>query len=140
MFRCWTRPSSRPPVVSKLRAEEAIFKFNWLSATGTSLMLAAILSGLLLGIRPGRFVKLFAKTLHRVRWSLLTISAMMAIGYSTRYAGLDATLGLAFASTGKLFPFFSPCSAGSASRSPAATRHQTFSSEICNKSQPANWD
>ncbi|HWE02095.1 MAG TPA: L-lactate permease [Tepidisphaeraceae bacterium] len=97
-----------PPVVAKIKAEEAIFKFNWLSATGTSLMLAAILSALLLGIRPARFIQLFGKTLHRVRWSLLTISAMMAIGYTTRYAGLDATLGLAFASTGKLFPFFSP--------------------------------
>jgi lactate permease len=71
-------------------------------------MAAAILSGLLLGIRPRQFAKLFAKTLHRLRWSLLTISAMMAIGYSTRYAGLDATLGLAFARSGRFFPFFSP--------------------------------
>src|SRR5258708_11140873 len=55
-----------------------------------------------------QLLDLFLRTLARVRLSLLTIAAMLAIGYSTRYAGLDATLGLAFASTGKLFPFFSP--------------------------------
>jgi lactate permease len=48
------------------------------------------------------------RTLYRVRWSLLTIAAMLAIGYTTRYAGLDASMGLAFAKTGKLFAFFSP--------------------------------
>jgi lactate permease len=62
----------------------------------------------LLGIAPAPLFHLFVLTLRRVRWSLLTISAMMAIGYTTRYAGLDATMGLAFANTGKLFPLFSP--------------------------------
>jgi lactate permease len=98
-----------PPVVAQTKAEEAIFTFNWLSATGTSLLIAAVISGLLLGLAPMQLAKLFAKTLHRVRWSLLTIAAMLAIGFTTRYAGLDATLGLAFAGTGRrLFPFFSP--------------------------------
>ncbi len=97
-----------PPVVSKPYAEDAVFIFNWLSATGTSLLLAAVASGLLLGVRPLRLLRLFRTTLYRVRWSLVTIAAMMAIGFSTRYGGLDATLGLAFASSGKLFPFFSP--------------------------------
>ena len=97
-----------PPVVPQLKAEEAIFTFNYLSATGTSLFLAAILSGLLLGIPPAQLARLFATTLKKIRWSLLTISAMMAIGFTTRYGGLDATMGLAFASTGALFPFFSP--------------------------------
>jgi lactate permease len=97
-----------PPVVTQRKPEDAIFLFNWLSATGTSLLIAGILSGLILGIRPVALLRLFVKTLARVRLSLLTISAMMAIGFTTRYAGLDATLGLAFASTGVLFPFFSP--------------------------------
>jgi lactate permease len=98
-----------PPVVpAGTPAEEAIFAFNWLSATGTGLLVSAIISGLLLGVGPMKLVKLFIRTLARVRLSLVTIAAMLAIGYCTRYGGLDATLGLAFASTGKLFPFFSP--------------------------------
>lgn len=96
------------PVVSKPTPEPAIFVFNWLSATGTSLLLSGILSGLLLGFRPGDLARIFWGTLQRVRLSLVTISAMMALGFATRYAGLDATMGLAFASTGALFPFFSP--------------------------------
>jgi lactate permease len=97
-----------PPVVPKPTAEPAVFVFNWLSATGTSLLLTGILSGLLLGFSPLKLLSIFWGTLRRVRLSLLTIAAMMAIGYSTRYGGLDATMGLAFASTGLLFPFFSP--------------------------------
>ena len=97
-----------PPVVAKATAEPAVFVFNWLSATGTSLLLTGIVSGLLLGLSPRKLLSIFWGTLHRVRLSLLTIAAMLAIGYSTRYSGLDATMGLAFASTGALFPFFSP--------------------------------
>jgi lactate permease len=97
-----------PPVVAAPRAEPAVFAFNWLSATGTSLLLAGILSGFLLGLGPIQLAVLFGKTLWRLKTSLLTISAMMAIGYTTRYGGLDATMGLAFAGTGRLFPFFSP--------------------------------
>lgn len=97
-----------PPVVAEPRAEEAVFVLNWLSATGTALFLAAVISGLLLGLGPGRLLRIFGRTVGRVRLSLLTISAMLALGFTTRYAGLDATMGLAFASTGFLFPFFSP--------------------------------
>jgi len=97
-----------PPVVLQPRAEEAVFAFNWLSATGTGLLLAGIISGLILRLSPLRLIRIFGKTLWRVRWSLLTIAAMLALGFSTRYSGLDATMGLAFASTGFLFPFFSP--------------------------------
>lgn len=96
------------PVVAKPVAEPAVFIFNWLSATGTSLLLTGIVSGLLLGFSPLKLLSIFWGTLKRVKLSLLTIAAMMAIGYCTRYAGLDATMGLAFASTGALFPFFSP--------------------------------
>ena len=96
-----------PPVVAVPKAEEAIFAFNWLSATGTGLLISALISGLLLGLKPLKLIQLFGNTIWRVRYSLITISAMMAIGFSTRYGGLDATMGLAFASTGSFFPFFS---------------------------------
>jgi lactate permease len=96
------------PVVPEPEAEAAIYTFNWLSATGTSLLLAGFLSGLLLGLSPTELLRVFWGTLMRVRMSLLTIAAMLALGYTTRYAGLDATMGLAFASTGFMFAFFSP--------------------------------
>ncbi|HEV8485662.1 MAG TPA: lactate permease LctP family transporter [Blastocatellia bacterium] len=97
-----------PPVVSAPRAEEAVFTLNWLSATGTALLLSGIISGLLLGLGPATLLRTFLATLKRVRLSLLTIAAMLALGFTTRFGGLDATMGLAFASTGVLFPFFSP--------------------------------
>lgn len=96
------------PVVAKPEPEAAVYTFNWLSATGTSLLLAGILSGLLLGLSPRALAQIFAGTVWRIRMSLLTIAAMLALGYTTRYGGLDATMGLAFASTGFLFAFFSP--------------------------------
>jgi lactate permease len=95
-------------VVSAPRAEDAVFVFNWLSATGTALLLTGVVAGLLLGVRPAGLLAIFGRTLVRVRTSLVTIAAMLALGFTTRYAGLDATMGLAFASTGWLFPFFSP--------------------------------
>jgi lactate permease len=97
-----------PPVVKKATPEPAVYVFNWLSATGTSLLLTGIVSGLVLGFSFGELLKIFWGTLMRVRLSLLTIAAMLALGFSTRYSGLDATMGLAFAATGALFPFFSP--------------------------------
>ncbi len=96
-----------PPVVAQAKAEEAVFALNWLSATGTGLLISGLISGLLLGLSPVKLLRLFGRTIWRVRYSLVTIAAMLALGFSTRYAGLDATMGLAFASTGSLFPFFS---------------------------------
>jgi lactate permease len=61
-----------------------------------------------LGLGPLRLAQIFGRTVWRVRWSLLTIAAMLALGFTTRYGGLDATMGLAFAATSFLFPFFSP--------------------------------
>ncbi len=97
-----------PPVVAKVTNETAVYDFFPLSATGTALLFTGIISGLALGLRPAELARVFANTLYRVRWSLLTITAMLAIGYTTRYAGLDASMGLAFAKTGALFAFFSP--------------------------------
>ena len=97
-----------PPVVRAPEPEKTVYAFAWLSATGTGLLLSGIVSGLLLGLSPVMLARIFAGTVWRVRWSLLTIAAMLALGFTTRYAGIDATMGLAFASTGVLFPFFSP--------------------------------
>jgi len=96
------------PVVAAPTPEKAVFQFNWLSATGTALILAGLISGSLLGLSPKRICVLFANTVRRTSISLATIAAMLALGYTTRFSGLDATMGLAFASTGVLFPFFSP--------------------------------
>ena len=95
-----------PPVVAKPTAEAAIFNLNWLAATGTGILVAALLAGLLMGLGPKSLVTEFIKTVFNIRFTVVTIAAMMAIGFITRYCGLDATLGLAFARTGALYPFF----------------------------------
>jgi lactate permease len=95
-----------PPVVPKVEVERAIFKLNWLSATGTGIFVAAILSALWLRVSPGQFVRIFGRTCQRMRWPLFTIACMLALAYVTRYSGMDGTLGLAFTRTGRLYPFF----------------------------------
>jgi lactate permease len=95
-----------PPVVAKPTPEAAIFQLNWISASGTAILIAAVISGFLMGFGPLQLLRQYGKTLYKVRFSLLTISAMMSIGFMTRYSGLDATMGLAFARTGMLYPFF----------------------------------
>ena len=94
------------PVVVKPTPEAARYDFNWLSATGTGCFLAAILSGLLLGVGPVRLMKIFWRTLVRMRLAVIAISFMLGLGYVTRYSGLDAVLGLAFTRTGWAYPFF----------------------------------
>jgi lactate permease len=95
-----------PPVVPKPAKEPAVFGLNWLSATGTGILLAGILSGLVMGLGFRRILSVYGRTIVKVRFSLLTIAAMLAIGMLTRYSGLDATMGLAFARTGHFYPFF----------------------------------
>ena len=95
-----------PPVVAAPHVESAVFNFNILSATGTGILIAALISGLFLGYSPPRLVRIYACSLYVVRYSLLTIACMMAIGFITRYSGTDATLGLALASTGGTYPLF----------------------------------
>lgn len=95
-----------PPVVAEPVASKAIYSLNLLSATGTGILLAAILAGFLLGFTPAGLVRTYAKTLYLVRYSLLTISCMMAIGFVTKFAGTDATMGLAMANTGWSYPLF----------------------------------
>jgi lactate permease len=97
-----------PPVALAPELEKAIYKFNLLAMTGTALLIAGIIAGLILGLRPLGLIKLYGHSIWRVRTSLLTIAVMMALGYTTRYSGTDSTMGLAFAQTGWWFPFFSP--------------------------------
>jgi lactate permease len=94
------------PVVAKPTPEAARYDFNWLSATGTGCFLAAVVSGFLLGLGPARLLKIFFKTLVRMRLAMVAISFMLGLGYVTRYSGLDAVLGLAFTRTGWFYPFF----------------------------------
>jgi lactate permease len=95
-----------PPVVPKATKEAAVYTFNLLSATGTGILLAALVGGLLMKYNPLSLVKEYGATLWKVRYSLLTIVLMLGLGTLTRYSGLDTTLGLAFANTGVLYPFF----------------------------------
>jgi len=96
-----------PPVApANAKPEAAEFKLNILSATGTGILLAAIVAGLTMGFSPREMARVFGQTIWRVRYSLLTIAGMFALGNVTKYSGTDATLGLAMAKTGVLYPFF----------------------------------
>jgi lactate permease len=94
------------PVVPQPRPEDARFDFTWLSATGTGILLAAVASAFWLRVSPVRFVRLWVRTVHRMRWPLVTIAAMLAIAFTTRYSGMDATMGLAMTRTGAVYPLF----------------------------------
>ncbi|HMD18229.1 MAG TPA: L-lactate permease [Terriglobales bacterium] len=95
-----------PPVVVKPTPESAVFGFNWLSATGTGILLAATISGFIMGLSLPQIVVTWWQTVWHIRFSLMTIAAMLALGILTRYSGMDATMGLAFARTGVMYPFF----------------------------------
>jgi lactate permease len=95
-----------PPVVPQAQPQSATFDFNWLSASGTAILAAGIISGVWLRYSFVELLKSYWLTLKQVRNALLTISATMAIGFVIRYCGMDGTLGLAFARTGVLYPFF----------------------------------
>jgi lactate permease len=95
-----------PPVVAKAHTEKAVYSLNWLSATGSGILLAALLAGLYMRYSFGELLRKYWQTLKVVKFSLLTIAAMLALGFTTRYSGTDATMGLAFAYTGAMYPFF----------------------------------
>ena len=95
-----------PPVVAKVHKEAAIYNFNYLSATGSGILLAAVVAGLFMRYSLLDLARIYLRTIYRVRYSLLTIMLMLALGFLTRYSGLDATLGLAFALTGPFYPMF----------------------------------
>jgi lactate permease len=95
-----------PPVVAKPTKEGAVYAFTLLSATGTGILLSALIGGLAMKYSIGNLVKNYGRTLWLVRYSLLTIVLMLGLGTLTRYSGLDTTLGLAFANSGMFYPFF----------------------------------
>jgi lactate permease len=94
------------PAYRKDHAEAAVLSLNWASATGTAILLAAVVSALYLRVSLTQFLAVFVSTARRMRLALLTIMLMLALGFVTRYGGTDATLGLAFTRTGWLYPFF----------------------------------
>ncbi len=95
-----------PPVVTHATPEPAVFNLNWATATGTAILVAALIAGVCMGLGPSSLAVTFFKTLADIRFTVITIACMMALGFITRYCGLDATLGLAFARTGAFYPFF----------------------------------
>ncbi|MDE2342340.1 MAG: L-lactate permease, partial [Betaproteobacteria bacterium] len=109
----WEMPSlhnlvQRMPPVASLTAkpEAAKFTLNWLSAAGTGVFVAALLSGLVLRMNPGQWKEALVSTGHRMKTPVLVIGQVLGLGFLTRYSGTDAVLGLAFTGAGALYPFF----------------------------------
>lgn len=96
-----------PPVVSQPSGYAAVYTFNWLSAAGTACLLAALLSAVWVGMKPRAFLGVVARTTQQLALSMVTIASVLALAFLMNYSGATATLGLAFAATGVLFPFFS---------------------------------
>jgi len=96
-----------PPIALENAAPEpAVFTWNWISATGTAVLVAAVLAGIIMGFCFSDLCFEILSRARSVRYSLLTIAAMLALATWTRYSGIDATLGLALAQTGTFYPFF----------------------------------
>jgi lactate permease len=95
-----------PPVVPKTELERAMFNFNWLAAPGTGVLVAALATGLFLGLSKDQWIHAVKRTAQRMKVPLVTIGLVLGLGYVTRYSGTDAILGLAFTKTGVLYPFF----------------------------------
>ncbi|BFL69726.1 L-lactate permease [Moraxella osloensis] len=97
-----------PPVVTKITDYAAIYKFDWFSATGTAIVLAAIISIVMLKMRPKQALATFGETVKELRTPIYSIGMVLAFAFIANYSGLSATLALALAHTGKAFTFFSP--------------------------------
>ena len=102
----WIAPASDDPQYRSTRAEAARYTLNWLSATGTGILIAALATAVYLGVSFGQVLSIAAHDVRRMRYPLLTIALMLSLGFVTRYGGTDATLGLAFTKTGWFYPFF----------------------------------
>ena len=96
-----------PPLTPEPSPYAAVYNFQWLSAAGTSCFLSAFAASLLLGLSPGKFIGVVRSVLKQLSMPLLTIASVLALAFVMNYAGMTSTLGLAFAATGSLFPFFS---------------------------------
>lgn len=97
-----------PPVVSEALNYAAVYKFDWFSATGTAILIAAIITIFYLKMRPAEAVKTFAETLNELKVPIASIGMVLAFAFVANYSGLSATLALALAHTGDAFTFFSP--------------------------------
>ncbi len=97
-----------PPVVARPTLYKAMYQLNLLSASGTSCMFATLLSALLLGMKPAAFGRLLLSVCRQLFLPTVTVTAVLAMAFVMNYSGATATLGLAFAASGMLFPFFSP--------------------------------
>src|SRR5829696_6949519 len=95
-----------PPVVSEPAPYTAVFSTNWLSAAGTLILIADIISLIVLRVGPGRALRIYGRSLNQLKWAILTIASILGLAYLLNYSGITYTLGLAFAATGVLFPFF----------------------------------
>lgn len=95
------------PIAKNPTAMGAVYKINWLSAAGTALFIASVLSAAILGIGPSKFVQIFVKTFKQLTKPLITIPAVLGLAYIMNYSGMSSTLGLFLAGTGSFFPFFS---------------------------------
>ncbi len=84
-----------------------VYSFNWLSTTGTSILITAVISALVLRVSPGRFLAIFVETLKNLRYALLTIACVLGFAYVANWSGMTTTLGRAFTITGAAFPFVS---------------------------------
>lgn len=96
-----------PPVMTKPTPYAAVFNFNFLAASGTSCMVAAFLSAFVLGVKPKQFIGVIGESLMQLRMPTLTVCSVLGMAFLMNYSGATGTLGLAFAGTGVLFPFFS---------------------------------
>ncbi len=94
------------PVVDEAGPYPALYQTNWLSAAGTLILIADIVSLLVLRVGPGRALRIYGQTLNQLKWAILTIASILGLAYLFNYSGMTYTLGLAFAATGLLFPFF----------------------------------
>ncbi len=98
----------QPPIVAAATPFAADFKFDWFSATGTAIFLAAVVSILLLRMKPARAVATFAETIRGLLVPIYSIGMVLAFAFIANYSGLSSTLGLLLAQTGASFTFFSP--------------------------------
>lgn len=96
------------PIVAKPEVYAASYKWDWFSAGGTAILISAIISMFILGIKPGKFLAIFFDTIKQLKFAIINIAAVLGFAYLANYSGLSYTLGLLFASTGALFPFLSP--------------------------------
>ena len=96
------------PVVPKPTPYDAVFSTNWLSAAGTIILIADIISLAVLRVGPGRALRIYGESLNQLKWAILTIATILGLAYLLNYSGITFTLGLILAATGILFPFFAP--------------------------------